>query len=67
MSVSRSELLDAVASAFRVAAPSRQELLLEAQLNEAESQVVQLVASLPDQRFDDVRAVWAELPELSVH
>lgn len=64
MSVSRSELFEAVASAFRFAGPTRDELLIEARRNEAGQDVLALVESLPARRFHDVRDVWGELPQL---
>lgn len=66
MSVSRTDLFEAVASAFRFSSPSRDELLLEAGLNEVDPEMIALLESLPARRFRDVRDIWSELPDLAV-
>jgi hypothetical protein len=64
--VSRSEMFDALAPAFRLGSPSREDLLAEAASRSARPELLTLLQTLPPGRFDDLRAVWAQLPDLPV-
>lgn len=66
MSVTRLEMVDIVANAFRSSNPTRAELLGVAVQEGARPQIIELLQSLPDRRYQDVRDVWTELPQVPV-
>lgn len=65
-SVSRVEMVDVVANAFRVASPTRQEILSAAIEHRARPAVIQHLERLPERRYTDVRDIWTELPDVPV-
>lgn len=64
MPVNRRELVDIVATAFRTSHPTRSEILGVAVEAGARPEVIELLRSVPDRRYQDVRDIWTELPEV---
>jgi hypothetical protein len=59
-------MFDALAPAFRLGSPSREDLLGEAAARSARPELLALLERLPAGRFEDLRAVWAQFPDLPV-
>lgn len=66
MSVTRLEMVEIVANAFRSSLPTRTELLSAAVEERARPEVISLLEQLPDRRYQDVRDIWTELPDVPV-
>lgn len=59
--MTRSQVLVAVAPAFRIGAPSRDDLVFAAQDQAAPAELVSALQELPKRHYNDVRDVWRAL------
>lgn len=64
--VTRIEVLDFVGEAFDDDRPTRSALVTHAAAEGARPALLELLATLPDGRFDDPDALWAALPGVPV-
>lgn len=61
MAITRTEVLVAVAPAFRLGAPLRDDLIFAAREQAVPEELVSALQALPQRRYNDVRDVWREL------
>lgn len=64
--VTRVEIAGAVGDAFGVRSVTRAELVEQAVAAGARPVVVTMLRSLPERRFNDLRQLWDDLPEMPV-
>jgi hypothetical protein len=66
MTVTRLEIADHLADAFDHAPTSRADLLAAAARNHARPDVMEVLAQLPDQQYQNLRALWPHLAEVPI-
>jgi hypothetical protein len=66
MSVTRTEIIDHVAAAFASGPATTSDLLVAAKASGARSDVVDLLAQVPDRRYQKPHDLWVDLPGLPI-
>lgn len=64
--VTRREVADAVGSAFGMAHVPRDAIVDAARSAGARSEVVRILEALPARSYNELRQLWADLPEMPV-
>ncbi|HWG62556.1 MAG TPA: DUF2795 domain-containing protein [Streptosporangiaceae bacterium] len=64
--VSRTEIHSNINEAFIAGSATRADMLEAARASSARPEVVGLLQQLPERRFNSIRQIWAELPDLPV-
>jgi hypothetical protein len=67
VTVTRTELLDCVESAFTGGAATRNDLIEAAVAADARNEVLIVLRELPDEVFASPRDLWHELPHLPIN
>jgi len=66
MPVTRVEIADHVRAAFAHGPVSRQALVVAATGSDARPEVLRVLQSLPSRRYQELRHLWSDLPDVPV-
>jgi len=64
--LTRSEIAQAIGAAFGMGQVDRDQIVETARRCGARPEVVSMLEQLPARRFNDLRELWSELPEMPV-
>jgi hypothetical protein len=66
LALTRMEVAEAVGPAFGMGFVDREEIVATARRAGARYEVVEALSQLPARKFNDLRQLWAELPDMPV-
>lgn len=66
MPVTRTEIADHVRGAFALGPATRQTVIDAAAGSHARPEVIRVLRRLPDHRYQELRHLWGDLPEMPV-